>query len=204
MWRAPPRVPRRQSCRRVFRDKIRTVRLRTLIALAAAWTASAQNPRFEDYPVKDIFTGTPAAPILATPQQKLFRTRIREGASKGTGVMRDGKEQAGPNFAGHFIIVEWYCGSPCAMNAMVDAITGKIYAPPISEGLVLPVITPGDPDPCPQWGPATVKFRLDSKLMIVEANPNFPKDKMNYRHYLLWENNRWKLLRRVPIAPCTP
>jgi hypothetical protein len=182
--------------------KFEKVPLRILLALAAAWIAPAQIPRFEDYPVTEVFNGTPAAPILATPQERLYRTRIREGVSKGAGVIREGIERPGPNFAGHYIVIEWYCGSPCAMNAMVDAITGKIYGPPISEGLALPVIAPGDPDPSPQWGPATVEFRLNSRLMIIDANPNFPNDKINYRHYLLWENNRWKLLRRVPLAPC--
>jgi hypothetical protein len=76
------------------------------------------------------------------------------------------------------------------MNAIVDAATGKIYSPPISERLVLPIITAGDRDPCPQWGPADVKFHLDSKLMIVEANTDWPRDKHNYRHYFLWENNQ--------------
>ena len=175
--------------------------------LAASITSaqpSNQLPRFEDYPVTAIFTGTPAAPILATPQQRLYRTRIREGVAKGAGVWRDGQEQPGPNFAGHYIIISWYCGSPCEMNAIVDAATGKIYGPPMSHGLDLPSIAPGDPDPCPKWGQAIVKFRLNSRLMIVEAGTDLREDKINYRHYFLWENNRWKLLRKVPLAPCAP
>jgi hypothetical protein len=174
----------------------------TLLAIS---TVSAQQiPKFEDYPVTKIFTGTPAAPILATPQQRLYRTRIREGVSKGEGVWRDGQEQPGPNFAGHYIIISFGCGSPCELNAIVDAATGKIYNPPISQGLQLPGIAPGDPEPCPQWGQANVKFHLNSKLMTVEANTDWPADKRNYRHYFLWENNQWKLLQKVPIAPCAP
>jgi len=198
-------VPRRHSCRRLFRGKIQIVNpALTVILFALAATCSAQLPRFEDHPVTKIFMGTPAPPILATPQQRLYRTRIREGVAKGAGVWRDGQEQPGPNFAGHYIIIEWYCGSPCAMNAVVDAITGKIYGPPMSHGLDLPGIAPGDPAPCARWGPAIVKFRIDSRLMIVEASPDLPEDKINYRHYFLWENNRWKLLRRIPLAPCAP
>jgi len=178
---------------------------RQILALLAISLAQAQRlPKFEDYPVKEIFAGTPAAPILETPQQRLYRTRIREGVSKGVGVLRDGTEQPGSNFAGHYIVIEWYCGSPCAMNAIVDAATGKIYNPSLSADLGLPGIAPGDPEPCPQWGPADVKFHLNSKLMIVEANADWPKDKHNYRHYFLWENNQWKLLQKVPIAPCAP
>ena len=67
--------------------------------------ASTQNaPRFEDYPVTETFMGTPAAPILASPEQRMFRTRIRNGALKGEGVV-DGitkrlLTKPGTNFAG--------------------------------------------------------------------------------------------------------
>ena len=53
-----------------------------------AQQASTHNtPRFEDYPVTETFTGTPAAPILDTSEQRMFRTRIRNGALKGEGVV---------------------------------------------------------------------------------------------------------------------
>ena len=161
----------------LFKIKSENVPLRILLALTAAWTASAQTPRFEDYPVPEIFKGTPTPPIIATPQQRLFRTRIREGVAKGDGVMRDGKEQPGPNFAGHYFVISWHCGAPCEMDPIVDAVTGRVYSPPLSQGLMVPQITPSGPDPCPQFGSAILEFRLNSKLMIVEANPDSPKGK---------------------------
>lgn len=83
-----------------------------LVSLTTASVLAQKNgtPRFEDYPVFDVFSGTPAAPILSTPEEKRYRTMIREGVSKGWGVFRDGKEQAGPNFAGHFIAIVWGVG----------------------------------------------------------------------------------------------
>jgi hypothetical protein len=42
-------------------------------------------PRFEDYPVKEVFTCKPVAPKIATSSEHLFRTRIREGVRKGLG-----------------------------------------------------------------------------------------------------------------------
>jgi hypothetical protein len=153
-------------------------------------------PGFEDYPVTKIFRGIAAAPILETKQQRLFRTRIREGVAKGVGVTRDGQEQPGPNFAGHYIVVEWQCGSPCGMMAMVDAVSGKVYDLPLSTDLVLPAIGPSDSERS-MPGYAIVKFRQNSRLMTVEANPEW-KEHGNYKHYFLWEGNRWRLLLRVP------
>ncbi len=174
-----------------------------VMSLAAAAQGPSPLPRFEDYPVNEIFSGPPASPILVTADQRRFRTRIREGVAKGTGVLRDGKEQPGPSFAGHYIVVTWACGSPCEMIAIVDAATGKVYSPPISEGFLLPPLpaaVPGAADSFIPW-PAGVAFRQNSNLVIVKANPDPSKGRTNYAHYFLWENNRWKLLRRIPMEP---
>jgi hypothetical protein len=47
-------------------------------------------------------------------------------------VLRDGKEQKGPNFAGSLIVIQWGCGAPCLRMAIVNARTGEVYSPPIS------------------------------------------------------------------------
>ena len=47
---------------------------------------NAGTPRFEDYPVSKIFSGTPATPILSTPETRRYQTRIRNGVSTGADV----------------------------------------------------------------------------------------------------------------------
>jgi hypothetical protein len=177
------------------------ITIKGITAFLAICVASAQAPqqvpRFEDYPVTNIFSGTPAPPILDTSEKRLYRTRIRDGVAKGLGVTRDGVEQPGPNFAGHFILVEWQCGSPCGMMAMVDAVSGRVYSLPLSKGLALPAIGPGDPGECAQWGYALVEFRQNSRLVAVTANPEWKKG-ANYKHFFLWDGDRWRFLMRVP------
>jgi hypothetical protein len=179
----------------------------SVVVQSQAQTQTASPlPRFEDYPVTEIFRGIPAAPQLVTATERMYRTVIRNGVSKGFGVMRDGKEQPGPNFAGHYMAVEWACGSPCGMMAIVDAVTGKIYSPPISDGFLLPSLptaVPGDPDHFMPWV-AKVEFRPNSNLMIVKANPDLSKGRRNYTHYFLWKHNRWNLLRQIPLEDTTP
>jgi hypothetical protein len=104
---------------------------------AAAQTLSKPLPQFEDYPVKEVFNQPPHTPILTTPEQHHYRTRIREGVEKGWGVWINGewgKEQnrPGPNFAGYYIVIVWGCGAPCLMMAVCDARTGAVYNPPLS------------------------------------------------------------------------
>ena len=75
--------------------------------------------------------------MLATPEQRLYRTRIRNGVSIGsdvwTGNLDNQVGRKGPNFAGHFFVIRWGCGSQCVMMATVDAETGQVFEPPLSE-----------------------------------------------------------------------
>ncbi len=119
--------------------------------------------------------------------------------ANGDGVLRDGIEQPGPNFAEHYIGVTWRCGSPRGMMAIVDALTGKVYNPPLAEDLDLPSLYQEGYFP----SVADVEFRQNSALMIVKANPN-PMKERNQTHYFLWENSRWKLLRRILMEPNEP
>lgn len=60
-----------------------TAAVSTLFVAAAQSTHSSVAPRFEDYPVREIFRAAPAAPLLVTKEEQLYRTRIRNGVLKG-------------------------------------------------------------------------------------------------------------------------
>ena len=78
----------------------------------------ANAPRFSQYAVKERFRGKPAAPdVRSHPRSRLFRTMIREGARNG------------PNFAGHYTLVFWGCGTGCRQMGIVDARTGRVFHP---------------------------------------------------------------------------
>ena len=85
--------------------------------LAAALQQVARElPRFDEYRVDDSYQG-PAAAFNAASSKlaRAYRTRLREGAKKG------------PNFAGHFTLVSWGCGSSCQEWAIIDARTGRAF-----------------------------------------------------------------------------
>lgn len=67
-------------------------------------TTMAQQSKlltFEDYRVTQKFNGNPAAAVIATRRARMFRTMIRTQAKQG------------PNFAGHYTVAIWGCGSGC-------------------------------------------------------------------------------------------
>jgi hypothetical protein len=116
-----------------------TAEQRQALRLAEVRRRERSMPRFEAYPVHDTFTGTPAPVDLSSAQgARRFRTVLRAGAAKG------------PNFAGHYTVVQWGCGSPCQSYAIVDARTGRV-----------------------RFGEESLSvgtdFRLDSRLLV--ANP---------------------------------
>ena len=141
-----------------------------------AQTRSGQNakvrlPRFTDYPARDVFKGRPAPVRFNTQRARMFRTRLREDSREG------------PNFAGHYTIVFWGCGTGCAQIAVVDAKTGRVYWLPL-EWVDIP-----DPE-------SGKVFRLDSKLLIVTRS-NYDTRMSYTEYYYLFENSRFRLLRRA-------
>lgn len=69
---------------------------------------------FEDYKV-EVYKGELAAPDFSTdPDAKRFITRITNECKNGI------------NFAGHYTLVIWGCGSPCQNGVVVDRKTGAI------------------------------------------------------------------------------
>jgi hypothetical protein len=82
--------------------------------LPAQQVSSRSDDLFSKYPVKVTFQDHPAAPALITPDEHLFRTKIREGAAHG------------PVFADHYGIAIWGCGSDCLQFAIVDSISGDV------------------------------------------------------------------------------
>ena len=75
------------------------------------------NPttRFEDYSA-GIYNGELKAPDFSSnPNSKRFITRIKKGCEDGI------------NFAGHYTLITWGCGSPCQSGVLVDRKNGKIF-----------------------------------------------------------------------------
>lgn len=80
----------------------------------------------------EAFTGEAAAVDFETnPDAKLFRSTITDQVAEGA------------NFAGHYAVATWGCGTECQGYSIIDVLTGKIieYVPQhpfqASEGLSL-------------------------------------------------------------------
>jgi hypothetical protein len=117
------------------------------------------TPRFEDYPAGSKFAGKHHAPIL-TQESRQFRTHLSRGA----------KEKV--NFAGHYVLTLWGCGTACQMGAAIDAKTGRVFLIPVG-GLI-----EGHPD---------------SRLLAIQEERS--EGGFDTQYYQIDDEKGWVLLR---------
>jgi hypothetical protein len=152
-----------------------------LAVMASGAHAQARNPlakqpaapRFESYPVREVYKGRPAPVRLDSRKARMFRSRLREDS------------RTGPNFAGHYTVVIWGCGTGCAQMGVVDAKTGRVYFPPL-EYHDIPDVENVD----------TRGFRLDSRLLVLTQN-HYDGRGGYTAFYYLFDNGRFRLLRKA-------
>lgn len=159
-----------------------------LSGLAQTNPPAKRIPGFQDYPVAEVFSGSPASPRVVRSYERRYRSAITNGVKKGYGVLEEpeGKERPGPNFAGQYIVVQWGCGTECFQYAVVSARTGRIFQPPV----------PGQHHEYFDTG--YLDFRLRSRLMIVRTNCGMGDAERCDRDYFVWANDRFQHLHREP------
>jgi hypothetical protein len=151
---------------------VRIALISCLIAFTSA--AMAQDaPRFSDHPVTQIYRGKSAPPRLTTPEARQFRTRLREAAA--------GKA----NFAGHFIVAKWGCGTSCATGAIIDVRSGAVTMLPFTVCCSRETYDDFD----------SFAYRLDSRLIVFLGQRN--EEGENGYHYYVFDKGRLRFLRTV-------
>jgi hypothetical protein len=119
--------------------------------------------------------------LLATPRARLYRTVIST----------EGRKE--PNFAGHYRVVTWGCGTDCHGFAIVDRMTGRVFTPPSIEyvqGMM------GNDEP-------RIDFRPDSRLLVLNGMLN-ENEGDEGKFFYEWTGKRLKLLARFPLPKEDP
>ena len=140
----------------------------------------ADAPQFSAYAAGPRYQGPSVEPDVKTlPRSRYFRTMIREG----------GKE--GPNFAGHYTIVQWGCGTACVSYAIIDARSGEVFHPPALQNIdqfQVDIDTPQQPDG------EMLQFNIKSRLIVAFGATDLQRRGISYFD---WRGNRLNLLRLV-------
>lgn len=132
---------------------------------------------FAEYPAKELPVVAPPSIVrLDSSQARSFRTAIRDAS----------KEK--PNFAGHYRIATWGCGTDCRGFAIIDLLTGKVTTP---KGIETISGVMGNDDP-------RLDFRADSQLLVISGQIN-EDPQSEGRHLFRWNGKKLTLIARQPL-----
>ncbi|RKP43491.1 hypothetical protein D7S86_28845 [Pararobbsia silviterrae] len=145
-----------------------------------ASAATCDAPSFADYPIHEApHRQTGVQPMLTDRKARMFQTVIRT-------------EFAQPaNFAGHYRVAIWGCGTDCRDFAILDQNTGHVYTMPgVSE---IDGVMGSDDE--------RIDFRLNSRLFVISACFNGDPSclKQPRKQFYEWTGRTLKWLRRCPM-----
>ena len=137
----------------------------------SAFGQGSRIPAFNQYPARVERVRTKAINFRGNPDARRFRTVLTEALRDGT------------NFAGHYIVASWGCGTACQIGAIIDTRTGNVFWPKELAGIYTIFDEP-------------IKHRANSRLLVVSQVPATKAD-LREDIYYEWKNNRLRLIRSV-------
>lgn len=149
------------------------------LLFAGSMAQQQSTPRYEDFPAP-VYKGR-SAPLNLRSARGAYsmRTRLREGYAEGV------------NFAGHYILVGWGCGTGCVDAAIIDAKSGKVYFPDELGGMVVYYWSDND---------EALNFKPNSRLLVLSGAPASEQNNDNPKtglYYYEWTGTRLRLIKFV-------
>jgi hypothetical protein len=149
-------------------------------------------PRFEDYPAARYDKPGVPARWRDSAMSRMYRTRLSAWSRER------------PNFAGHFILATWGCGTDCTQLAVIDARNGKVFHPQGVTSNVAVNVHPDLLEPAGSFmgawhGEGALRYRADSRLLVLIGAPNEDNKRRGISFYQ-WTDTQLKLVRHVHVA----
>ena len=161
------------------------VRFGLLTALIMAFSsvvfAQTTTPTFAQYAAKVEKIKNVRVNLKSHKNANMFRTNLRNAAKEGV------------NFAGHYILTTWGCGTNCTQSAIIDARNGKVFFPDQLEGAGFGFCElPDDTEP--------IVAQADSRLLILSGFKGGDLSEENAPcgiYYLEWTGRNFKQVQFV-------
>lgn len=146
-------------------------------------------PVFNDYRVASPETvGNPKVDLTTNPIARMYPSVLRQEISHG------------PNFAGHYRLAAWGCGSSCTMLAVVNLNTGRVITPEgfsRTSGVYFAIDTQKLlPKADPEY--SLLAFRKDSNLLAVFGDLD-EDERREGAFYLLLEHDHLRLIHSTRV-----
>ena len=160
--------------------KIKIVLLTALLlAVSSVGFTQSATPAFTQYAVKVAQIKNVKVNLKSHRDANRFRTNLRNAAKEGV------------NFAGHYILTTWGCGTNCSQSAIIDARNGRVFFPDQLAGTGFGFCEfPDDIEP--------IVYRADSRLLVLNG---FKGGDLNMEnapcgiYYLEWTGRNFRQVR---------
>lgn len=162
--------------------RIRIVLLTALfLSFGSAALAQSAVPSFGQYPARVEKIKNVRVNLKSHRTANMFRTNLRNAAKEGV------------NFAGHYILTTWGCGTNCSQSAIIDARNGRVFFPSELEGAGFGFCDlPDETEP--------LVYKANSRLLVLSGFKGGDLDKENGRcgvYYLEWTGANFRQVRFV-------
>jgi hypothetical protein len=177
--------------------KIKTVFLTALfLAFGSVCFGQNKKPTFKQYAVQIENLKNVKVNLQSHPTANRYRTNLRT-AAKGK-----------VNFAGHFILTTWGCGTNCTESALIDARDGRVFFPGEFQGVVQGFCDlPANANPTDSLSMedeyAPFVYKAGSRLLVLNGfrGGDFDGDAKKARcgtFYLEWTGKQFRQIKFVP------
>jgi hypothetical protein len=162
--------------------KTRNILLTTIFVLGISLSTFAQRgtPTFAQYPARVEKLRNIQVDLKSNKYARNYRTNLRNAAKDGV------------NFAGHFVVANWGCGTNCSETAIIDGRNGKVFFPETLQGATFGFCDLGDAD-------EPIEYKKNSRLFILKGFKSGDLDKKNSKcgyYYFEWTGTA---LRQVKL-----
>jgi hypothetical protein len=162
--------------------RIRFVLLTALfLAFGSICFAQSTTPTFTRYAVKAEKIKNVKVNLRSHKNANSYRTNLWNAAKEGV------------NFAGHYILTTWGCGTNCSQSAIIDARNGRVFFPRELEGTIFGFCELAD-DTEP------LVYQADSRLLVLSGFKGGDFDRKDGRcgiYYLEWTGTNFKQVQLV-------
>ena len=162
-------------------DRLVTSAVLAILLAHPAHGQKVTTPRFTDLPAAVERARVKSIDFNRNPDARSFRTRLSEAIKEGV------------NFAGHFVVAGWGCGTGCVSGAIVDTRTGNVFWPEQFHDIGVWYDENSYTD-------KPVDYRKNSRLFVVNGSPGTKQgeaDRPQGTYYYEWKNNRLRLIRVI-------
>jgi hypothetical protein len=128
----------------------------------------------------------PKLDLTSNPIAKEYRTVLRLGIKEG------------PNYAGHYRVVVWGCGSSCTMFVVVNLKSGRVISPPGFTHVSGVFFAADDFLPLVKGQDGLLRYESTSKLLVVIGDLEEDESREGAFYFVL-ENDKLRLLHSTEV-----